>query len=645
MSEPSLLENASTAATLVTSLMQIFSHFNSEKDLTSKNTIDYIHYLDIYLNTKYLSFSKLIPLALKEQRNLEDIYYPLTLESTNSNEKDTIEKISKLDINTFFKKSSNILIEDSAGMGKSTLLKILFIDYFKNIKNQKKVEYIPFFIELRRYSKDESMEEFLLRHFLLLSNQDSLSNYEHIKTLFLNSKFIFFFDGFDEISPTKKTEILNEILRFTNKYSNNFYILSSRTEIGLDSFSTFYKYKIESLKFEEGMQLLKKYIAENKDKEFYRQLKSNRESLETFLETPLLASLIYRAYIYKQDIPTNKVDLYTRVYHALFEEHDANSKENFSRGGMISKITLDNFLNEFAFKNWKSLNVEYDEFDFLENLKVIIQNHNIPLEPFHLSKILTEKTCLFGTNGNQYFWSHKSMQEYFIAKKINTHKKKEEIIDILLKNASKYINVLSFLYELETTLVRSKIYKTLLDEFNMYKNYPENIQAGLFRNGFFYIFFHTKNTTTIRNINIDIHDILGEKLKKDVNENLYVFRSCYGGNGLFIGFIEDKKNISNLLNLLKNKKDTIISPKTKKYAGLSRLDTTLIKPDKFYSLTDCLEMLNKNKNKSNLNDFIYNLSYYCNVFDSKIGEIDKTLLETEYNKLRKLLDDENNIDF
>lgn len=645
MSDASLLENASTAATLVTSLIQIFNHFNSEKDLTSVNTDDYINYLSTYLNTKYLSFSKLVPLALKEQRNLEDIYYPLTLESKNSNEKDIIKNISNLDINTFFKKSNNILIEDSAGMGKSTLMKILFIDCFKNIINGEKVEYIPFFIELRKYSKDESIEDFLLRHFLLLSDRTPLSNYENIKTLFLNSKFIFFFDGFDEILPEQKSEILSEILRFINKYSNNLYILSSRTEVGLDSFSTFYKYKIKSLTFSEGRQLLKKYISENNDRNFYKQLENNKEALETFLETPLLASLIYRAYIYKQDIPTNKVDLYTRVYHALFEEHDANSKESFSRGGMISKITLDNFLNEFAFKNWKSLKVEYDQFEFLDNLDVIIKNLNIPLEAISLSKILTEKTCLFGTNGNQYFWSHKSMQEYFIAKKINTHKKKEEIIDILLKNTSKYLNVLSFLYELETTLVRSKIYKILLDEFNNYKNYPENIQNGLLKNGVFYILFYSKDNSITRDKNINIHDTLTEKLKNDINSSLEIFRSSFSSTGLFLGFSEEKKIISNLLVLLNDKKDPVVIPlkSSTNIEDPTTFYSSLFEENKFYSLDDCLKILEKSQNKSTVSDFICNSSHYN--FFNKDKTVDKKTLEIEYDKLLKLLDDEDNIDF
>lgn len=638
MSEPSLLENVSTAASLISSLIPIYNTFNSKKNLTSENPDDYIKHLDTYLNAKYLSFSKIIPLALKEKRNLEDIYYPLTLESTNSGVKDIIKNISKLNIDIFFKKSNNILIEDSAGMGKSTLMKILFIDCFKNIKNGEKVEYIPFFIELRKYSQSESIEDFLLRHFLLLSDRTSLSNCEHTKTLFLNSNFVFFFDGFDEILPTQKTEILNEILRFTNKYSNNLYILSSRTEKGLDSFSTFYKYKIKPLTFNEGRQLLKKYISENNDRDFYKQLENNKDSLETFLETPLLASLIYRAYIYKQDIPTNKADLYTRVYHALFEEHDANSKENFSRGGMISKITLDNFLNEFAFKNWKTLKVEYNKFDFLDNLKTIGENHNISLEPSSLSEILTEKTCLFGTNGNQYFWSHKSMQEYFIAKKINTHKKKDEIIDILLRNTSKYINILSFLYEIETILVRSKIYKVLLDELNIYTNYPKHLQIGLLINGIFYIFISDSK-------DIDPHSVMIEQLRENVDKDLDILRGCYNSDGKAVAYIQEKRNIYSLLTLLNDKKDPIIiSLKNIDRINFDELAITLFEKNKIYSLTDCLEILKKSQNESNIDDFIYSVSYY-NFFNKSGKHIDIEILNIEYNKLLKLLIDEDNIDF
>lgn len=509
--------------------------------------------LEEYLKCKHGAFVNIRPLALKIQKKLMDIYYPLTLEpldgefSRTKKKENMIENIEELEFGKLFQASSKVLIEDFAGMGKSTLMKVLFLSIVEKIMTgMYEEEYIPFFIELRKYNKENNFESFLLKNFLLNSNNKELNNNDKkIKQKFLESKFIFFFDGFDEIIPEKKEEVIQEIIRFTNLYSKNYFVLSSRSEIGLDNFSNFFKYKIKTLSFDEGKLLLKKYI-EN-DKEFFKQLEENKESLETFLQTPLLASLIYTAYCYKKDIPTSKEDLYARIYSALYEEHDSNSKENFSRKGLIERSCLDRVLNEFAFENIKTLKIEYTKYEISKSIQEILKKYNYDLNVSDVLKILTTGTCIFRTNGNQYFWCHKSMQEYFIARKIKERSDKDKIISYLLKNISNYTNILSFLYEMEPLLIKIKIFKILLDEFELYKEYPLELQESLVVRGEFQFYLLNQED---REKDISFRQF-SEIFK---GESFFRVKS----SSYFLNFQESKQNIIPLVNLLIDKKSEIL---------------------------------------------------------------------------------------
>lgn len=101
-----------------------------------------------YLLRTYEKYSIINTLVFKnEQRLLKDLYVPLSLVKVNHQRK-VKEKvvIDKYPVD-LVKKYKKVLISDTAGMGKSTLTKRLFLDVVENGHG------IPIFIELRRLSK------------------------------------------------------------------------------------------------------------------------------------------------------------------------------------------------------------------------------------------------------------------------------------------------------------------------------------------------------------------------------------------------------------------------------------------------------------------------------------------------------------
>ncbi|MCJ8343014.1 MAG: hypothetical protein MJH09_09255 [Cetobacterium sp.] len=109
-----------------------------------------------YLETKYIEFSYLMPLALDQRVVLlKELYYPLTIKR-----KGEVIEIKGFDI-SLFKTKNRIIIEDDAGMGKSTLMKFLFLTNYDSMDK----DYIPVFFELRNYDTKLLFKENIINSF------------------------------------------------------------------------------------------------------------------------------------------------------------------------------------------------------------------------------------------------------------------------------------------------------------------------------------------------------------------------------------------------------------------------------------------------------------------------------------------------
>ncbi|WP_214780546.1 hypothetical protein [Exiguobacterium sp. s22] len=112
-------------------------------------------------------------------KNLGEIYIPLTLENKECKIQ---EKISDYP-NTLMEEYNKIVITDSAGMGKSTLLKFMFLRAINLNKG------IPIFIELRKLNNEHTVIDEIMKEINPIN-----SNVDKHKVLDLISEgdFIFF---------------------------------------------------------------------------------------------------------------------------------------------------------------------------------------------------------------------------------------------------------------------------------------------------------------------------------------------------------------------------------------------------------------------------------------------------------------------
>lgn len=407
-----------------------------------------------------------------QQKQLRDLYIPLTIIQDRKDSKE-IEKI-KIDNYpySFISKYRHVLIMDTAGMGKSTLTKIMFLSAIDQEAG------IPFSIELRRLSKS---------HLLLDEIRDQLGSLTKdfddslMRIFFEKGGFIFFFDGLDEVSVDERSIVIADIKHFIEKAPNNHYIMTSRPEQALAGFGDFLAMRIHPLEKEEAFALLSKYDSGGEiSQRLIEKLKSgDYDRIRDFMQNPLLVSLLFIGFEYKPDIPLRINEFYEQVFDALYNRHD------LSKDGYYSRKKLSGLeMNDFA-KVLRSIGIicldkhclEFNRSDFLEIITQAgkLSNISLPSAKSMMDDLL-HAVPLFCQDGLNYKWVHKSMQEFFAADFISrdSGNKKEKILERILNssNLTDYSNLINIFSDLDRNSFQRNIVLPALENYISYVDSP-----------------------------------------------------------------------------------------------------------------------------------------------------------------------------
>lgn len=425
------------------------------KDTNNEYLIPKAEHFQEYLERSYTKYSIVNTLIFhNSQRLLKDIYVAQTLVKKHSSEdEEETVKIDELPV-SLIKKYKKILITDTAGMGKSTIMKRIFIDL---IDKGLDVVGIPIYIELNKLNKENTILNEIQKALSSLSKQfqnDLLLKF--IQT----GGFIFFLDGFDEISISDRNEVTNDIQEFISKAgTNNYFILTSRPEGSLSSFGDFQSFTIKPLSKDESFDLLKKYDI-NRKKELSAKLidllsSGQYNSIDEYLVNPLLVSLLFTAYDFNRSIPFEKHRFYGVVFEAYFEKHD-NTKPIKTRD-KLSGLNYDGFDRILRYIGYDSLvyiGVKFNEDTILNSIREAKDYYGInDISESDFLKDLTSSVPLFCKEGTDYKWVHKSLSEYFAARFIYCDAKENQdgILSEIYNsdNISKYINMLDLYYDID----------------------------------------------------------------------------------------------------------------------------------------------------------------------------------------------------
>ena len=518
-----------------------------------------------YLDRTYDKYSIINTLVLHNtQQKLKDIYVAQTLVKEDLCEIEEITaKIDKLPA-ALIKEYKKILITDTAGMGKSTITRRMFIDI---IDDGIKDVGIPIYIELNKLNRNRTIIKEIQEEMDALSRKfDSNLLFKFIQT----GGFIFFFDGYDEIPIADRMEVTKDIQSFISKAgTKNYYIMTSRPEDGLTSFGDFQSFKMKALTKKEAFELLKKYdMTPQKEmsKKLIELLKSGEySSIDEYLENPLLVSLLFAAYDHKQTIPLKKHLFYRQVYEAFFDSHDLS--KGIDAHQKRSGLDIDDFSRMLKFVGYACMRKIGVKFDKVTILKVIGKAKgfcaNLSFKESDFLKDMLTSVPLFCKDGNEYKWVHKSLMEYFAARFIadEVRGKRDEILTEIYKSEyiNNYINLLDLYYDIDNLGFIKNIELPLLQEYmtfyenNIYES--TRIEKKCIEERIGYLFAQT--------ICIDIFDrsFYHHDLFEDIRERI---RNNYGflansvtiiSAGFVIGcLIQPQKEI---LSVLSKKKDEL----------------------------------------------------------------------------------------
>jgi len=475
MQENETLRNVIAVATpLIKSIVDVFVTPKLEafrdKDINKKLPTEknFTEYLD-------RTFKKLVVINTlvfhNSQRLLNDIYIPLTISQTNGNNREEVT------IDNYPQKLSddfhNILITDTAGMGKSTMMKKIFISaIYENYG-------IPLFIELRRLKKGKKLIDEIEEQ---LSPLEKNFDRQLLLELLAQGDFIIILDGYDEITLSDRVIVTTDIQNFISKASNNIFFMTSRPENTLSCFGNFQEFRIKALTENEAFDLLHKYDNQGTISSLLieKLQEEDMKNIGEFLTNPLLVSLLFTAFEYKQMIPLKKYLFYRQVFDAFFDAHDLTKGDSYIHD-KYSKLRIDDFHKVLRHIGYNCFKLQKIEFSKDEILKLIEQSKKFCIGlSFDASDFLTDllKTVpLFTQDGIYYRWAHKSLHEYFAAQFIymDSKEKQNEILLGIYNHAQveKFTNVLDLYYDMDYKTFRNVI------EYCLLKNYFDKYVLSL----------------------------------------------------------------------------------------------------------------------------------------------------------------------
>ena len=425
-----------------------------------------------YLTNSYEKYSKIKTIIYGiEPKKLYDFFEIPFLKKGSDIIKPTTTKILT-DLSKF------LIIEGSGGIGKSTLMKHLFLSELK-LK-----DYIPIFIELKDFNEEAhlDLEKLLLKK---LNQFHNTFQEEYLDYALQSGCFLFLLDGYDELYSENQKEFFKKLNDFCDKYPENHYILSSRpySESEFIEFQRFTVLKAVSFTKEQAISLITKieYPDEELKDKFIRDLESGLyDRHKSFASNPLLLNIMLSTYNDYAEIPQKLHLFYYQAFDTMLSKHDATKSY---RRKMLSDLSSDTFKECFAifcFLTYQKAKTEFTFPEIDEIFKKFPPRIKNVLNIGDFIDDLGNALCVLYREGNRYKFTHRSFQEYFVAYFLNiqTDSKMRDYSFLLIESgkfSTSADSVFPMLEDMNTQRFNNNILIPLLNKFEESKSGEEDL--------------------------------------------------------------------------------------------------------------------------------------------------------------------------
>ena len=330
-----------------------------------------------------------------------------------------------------------ILLLGSAGQGKTTLLKQVFtlmIDRFLNESTETATPF-PMYIPLREFPTFTGNAIELLWNY---ASEDFPLSFEDFTYLVRNNHIVFLFDGFDEIRGELTQQAINE--RAMSKVFARPSILSCRKSffefyLSMSAIQEYYSQWIELQPLKLNSSITK-YITTFCQKKQLKASQKNittpekiieairgKQELQDLLQRPLLLLMMLDIFTDPRETSEdqwNPTKLYQKYTEKWLKNEAAKTDSLlkwYEKAMLVQEIAWFTYTAKSTVSSPYNQTVTFTRSD-LSHIVKIVAHHYPHLSTAQILEDLCFRTVLAVSEGENYYFLHKSFQEYFVAKYI-----------------------------------------------------------------------------------------------------------------------------------------------------------------------------------------------------------------------------------
>lgn len=203
------------------------------------------------------------------------------------------------------------------------------------------------------------------------------------------------------------------------KYNKNYYLVSSRLDEYIQYLDEYDVAHMQQLSLEQSSELVRKTEYEKKIKsQFLNELSTTLyHDYRDFASSPLLLLIMLMTYEENAEIPRKRTDFYSEAFSTLYKKHDA-TKSGYKRI-LFSGLQYESFkavISVFSAISYFNDDITFTEDDVFQYLDSSKKSTNLEFDSEKYLRDLTQSVCVLAQDGLYYTYTHKTFQEYFVAR-------------------------------------------------------------------------------------------------------------------------------------------------------------------------------------------------------------------------------------
>lgn len=324
--------------------------------------------------------------------------------------------IQKPSVENIFEINKHILLIGMEGIGKSMMIRNLFLSSLAAYGNTGE---LPFLICLREYESEHRDLLSLIERAMRI--YDPAFNKDDARALLIHGRAIVYMDSLDEIAPSQFGEFHRDLEALTKAYPRSKFLITTRNYTLLSASDFQYLWILPFTKNQSNLMIDKLKIDEGIKDSMHQLIETQLDTYKEYLSIPMLLTMLAINYEKFDVIPSKRHELYGVAYDTLLEIHDREEKDDYEKR-FNSIERADEFtpiFSEFCARTCRNGIVSFQRKPFEALIrKVSAVNDVVNPSMFASGKFINDicyKACLMYERDMEYTFLHRSIQEYLFA--------------------------------------------------------------------------------------------------------------------------------------------------------------------------------------------------------------------------------------